>query len=656
MALRIFSHPPFRNRFDSTMSTKSITVTTKNGRRRFPSIAAAARAFGLSATAVGKRLNRQGWTPERALGLSPPPKKPPHPKSKAVLVLEGQSRQRFRSINEAAAAYGISPRTLRSRLHQLGWTIPQALGVAPPPQKKLPSNAKQVVVRHNGRCQRYPSIGAAAKAHGLRPALVHKRWRVFGWKLVQALGLEPPPQRRGARSKPVTFVHKGKRYRYPSVQDAAKAHGVNYGTALSRLERLRWTMPQALELVAPSTHKKSCYGFIYVITHRKSGRQYVGQTLLPIAQRWEEHVRTAQDADPEGPHLRSAIRRHGHRAFAIKEVDTTTSFFDANAKERLWIKRLATLSPHGFNITRGGGGINLGRPIKVRGTRYASIADAARAHSLNPLKVASRLRDHGWTVEQSLGIEPPPARESAPKPVMLTMRGKQRRFESIRAAADTLGMDYNTVRQRIYGCGWSVDQAFELAPPPQHKPPRSKQVVFLHGGRHYRYNSLKEASLAHGVKPSLASVRIGKLGWSYAEAFGLARRPRQKGPSRVIEFTHGGKRHRYNSIDQAARLHGLKPPTVSARIRERGWTYAQALGLDRPPDQKPRSDCSVSFLHHGRKYSYASVSDAAKEHLLKPGTVNARIRSGYSIQQALGLATAPIRGRWVYAKKHRVPR
>jgi hypothetical protein len=631
------------------MQPRPISITTTSGTRHFATVKSAAKAYRIHTVVLLKRL-RRGWSPEQAVGVALPPPKPPHYRCKPVTVRSGTRAHHFASIKEAAAACGLDYKAVSTRL-RLGWTKEQALGLLPPPPKKLPSNAKPIVVTHNGRQRRFKSMGAAARAFNLRPQLVHKRWKTWGWPLEEALGIQPHARRFVGKSKPKSFVHKGRRYQYESILSAAVSHEVHHGTVLSRLNYLGWSIQQALGLSPPPGHSKCCYGYIYLVTHRSSGRRYVGQTLLPVVERWEEHVRTAQEADPNGPHLRCAIREHGRRAFCIEEIDRTDSFHDANAKERKWIKKLGTLYPAGFNLTRGGGGTNLGRPLTVRGVRYESISEAARAHGLPPLKVASRLNQHSWTAEQALGLKPPPPRPGAPIPVEAEINGKNHIFPSIKAASDALGKDYAIVRTRVQACGWTIDQALDLTPPPARKPPPGRRIRFSHGVRTFAYSSLKEAATEHGVDSGIAGVRINKLGWTYAQALGVAPPPKKSpSTSRKIVFSYGGKKYRYGSIQEAAKAHGLKGPTAAARIREMGWTYAQALGVAPQPDLPRRPDCAIAFTHGGKRYKYNSISQAATEHALKPGTVARRLRSGYSMQQAFGLTPPPTSGRCVKRK------
>jgi hypothetical protein len=626
---------------------RALTVVQQGTETRFESIASAAKTFGKTPHIVVKRLLR-GWSPEAALGLAPPPPKPPHYRCKAVVVCDGGTKKQYASLKDAAAVYGVPHRLAARRLTRKKWSVEQALGLRAPPAKKLPSNARPVSVWIDGRRVRFKSIGQASRQFGVRPALALKRWKVFGWPLEEALGLVPHERRHVGRSKHVSFIHKGKRYRYASIFSAAEDHGVDYSNVLSRLDRFGWTIQQALELVPPPRHSKACYGYIYVVTHRASGRQYVGQTLLSVTQRWEEHVRGAATASPEGKHFCCAIRKYGRRAFDVTEVAHTKSFHDANALEREWIKNLDTMHPRGFNLTRGGSGLNLGRPLQIGGVRYPSIAEAARALGQSPGTVSARLRDSGWTVEQAFGLATPPRRSGARYALFVADGDRETAFGSISAAAEAYGLKYCVVRSRYLVSRWTIEQALGIVPPPARRTQPGRQFSFTWKGRRFSYRSLKEASTHYSVDARIAGARINKLGWTYAEAFGLVERPKAK-PNRAsrVRFVHKGKRYRYDSILQAARAHGIKGPTVAARIRDFGWSYAQALGLDDPPYLPQRPDCAIAIVHRGRTLRFNSVSHAAGIHGLNPGTVGARIRSGYSIQQALNLSPPPLRGRWV---------
>lgn len=119
-------------------------------------------------------------------------------------------------------------------------------------------------------------------------------------------------------------------------------------------------------------------GIVYVVTHKSSGKRYVGITVQSLGRRWEYH----QDQARAG-HIRSeqslhaAIRKFGAHEFAIEQIDTGNSKGSLETKERKWIKKLGTLVPDGFNISTGGtsGGSNA-RQVLVDGITFPSVKAA----------------------------------------------------------------------------------------------------------------------------------------------------------------------------------------------------------------------------------------------------------------------------------------
>lgn len=94
------------------------------------------------------------------------------------------------------------------------------------------------------------------------------------------------------------------------------------------------------------------WGIIYIITHRTSGMQYVGQTINTADRRWAEHYRTA--CRKKRSYLASAIMKYGIEAFDVEVLDWAFTKGELDAKEIYWIATLATRSPGGFNLHCGG--------------------------------------------------------------------------------------------------------------------------------------------------------------------------------------------------------------------------------------------------------------------------------------------------------------
>jgi hypothetical protein len=92
------------------------------------------------------------------------------------------------------------------------------------------------------------------------------------------------------------------------------------------------------------------YGYIYSITHRESGKVYVGQTVQQVAVRWAQHCN--QDVCVR---LHRAIKKHGREAFDVVTLDTANDKEYLDAKEVFWIAKLqSTDRQKGYNLMTGG--------------------------------------------------------------------------------------------------------------------------------------------------------------------------------------------------------------------------------------------------------------------------------------------------------------
>lgn len=91
---------------------------------------------------------------------------------------------------------------------------------------------------------------------------------------------------------------------------------------------------------------------LYTITHRESGKTYVGWTSLPVELRWEQHRYVAQRSKSRSL-IHKAIAKHGSDSFDWEVVSYFDTEDEAKQAEIYWIDRLGT------NVSRGGSGYNL---------------------------------------------------------------------------------------------------------------------------------------------------------------------------------------------------------------------------------------------------------------------------------------------------------
>ena len=91
------------------------------------------------------------------------------------------------------------------------------------------------------------------------------------------------------------------------------------------------------------------YGVVYLIRNTVNGKEYVGQTIQDLRERWGRHCSTGKTA------ISRAIRKHGRDAFTVEVLHECESRDEMNVLEAAAIIERGTLSPTGYNILPNGG-------------------------------------------------------------------------------------------------------------------------------------------------------------------------------------------------------------------------------------------------------------------------------------------------------------
>ncbi len=95
--------------------------------------------------------------------------------------------------------------------------------------------------------------------------------------------------------------------------------------------------------------------FVYLITNTVNGKRYVGKTKN-VSRRWMTHIQAAKRGS--GLLLHRAIRKYRAEHFKVEVLHRCDTDAEALALEVDEIARLATRSPHGYNLTAGGEGLS----------------------------------------------------------------------------------------------------------------------------------------------------------------------------------------------------------------------------------------------------------------------------------------------------------
>ena len=114
-------------------------------------------------------------------------------------------------------------------------------------------------------------------------------------------------------------------------------------------------------------------GWVYVLHNLLNGKEYVGQTVCGVANRWKGHLDAAFRLKSQKP-LYRAIRRYGKENFAVTELWTGPQS-KLNAAEIRFVRQRKTFidTGWGYNLTTGGGQYELSK-LAIK-----KIALAARA-------------------------------------------------------------------------------------------------------------------------------------------------------------------------------------------------------------------------------------------------------------------------------------
>ena len=125
-------------------------------------------------------------------------------------------------------------------------------------------------------------------------------------------------------------------------------------------------------------------GGVYTITHARSGRVYVGSSVL-ISRRWNTHRWLLRRGQHPNIHLQRAWTRYGESAFDWAIVEPLDAGADLAAAEQMWIDRQRATNPDGvFNFLPTAGS-RLGSKHSDETRARIAAAQRGRTHTAETL-------------------------------------------------------------------------------------------------------------------------------------------------------------------------------------------------------------------------------------------------------------------------------
>ncbi len=416
----------------------------------YGSVLELAERFRIHPSTVARRL-RDGWSPEAAVGIHAKPKRQGHG---ASVTYKGKQ---YPNLKALADELQIDVDTFRARLAR-GYSLEDAATG----QMKPRVSAVAEAVDFEGK--KYPSKDSLAKAHGTTWSVVGRRLS-RGWTMRQALNLDPePPRFRNHEGHARDTKWKQTRHTLDKLEPIPNAEGYK----------------------------------IYLITNSVNGKQYVGLTIGTLADRLKQHFAAARKGR-KAP-LPNAIRKYGESAFSIQLIRA-----DARSYEELQdqeINEIATRDSirNGYNSAVGGA-VGITKPITVQGKRFGSRAQAAEHYGVDVAVFNLRVNRLKWTPEEAAGLA---EKTWKGKEVAVEVEGVK--YPSIRQAAIALGKDFRKVYDRFSEKGWTLEQALDLAPPPDTVKAVGLQLTAFG----VTYKSISKAAEAHGINSESLRRRMAR--------------------------------------------------------------------------------------------------------------------------------------------------
>ncbi|WP_271619938.1 GIY-YIG nuclease family protein [Bradyrhizobium sp. CCBAU 51745] len=363
-------------------------------------------------------------------------------------------------------------------------------------------------------------------------------------------------------------------------------------------------------------------GKVYLITNNRNSKVYVGITRRTPDYRMSMHVRAAEAGKGSAASLQQAIRDFGASAFAIQLLATAKTVKKLASLEVHYIGIHGSLAPNGYNLNRGGA-FQEGPQLRiVEGEEYWSLAELADAYDILPVTLHKRMQSGRWTIEQAVGIAPPPNRERGGKEV--TIGGTL--FPSLLAACKHFSVDKRIVDMRINRMGWSLDEAFGVIS-------RNTNAIVVAGEE---FASRLEACRAYDLNDKMVDSRL-RGGWTIDQAFNLSAPPffERKQPSRKPRYSVEYEGKLYRSSAELAKAFNINAFTLAYRLRQ-GWSLDAALGKEAAPERNERVS---SFEIDGKKYVGAVELSAA--YGVSVSSFRFRQKAGWTLRQALNLDPPP---------------
>lgn len=201
-----------------------------------------------------------------------------------------------------------------------------------------------------------------------------------------------------------------------------------------------------------------------------------------------------------------------------------------------------------------------------------------------------------------------------PKPITVQVNGKQKAFDSHVAACRHFRVK-DALFARRRRDGWTIEESLGVV---ERDRPHSqnKRIAFTHNNKRYSFASYKDAAIHFNVNPRLFRHKLTVRGWPPRQALGLVKPPKRSTAHNVrgVVVVHNGIAKTYCSLPAACRIYKKAYHHTFQKIKYRGFTVEQALGIEPPPLTAKKDRGEIYLLTHiesGMRYVGQTIQTIA---------------------------------------------
>lgn len=196
--------------------------------------------------------------------------------------------------------------------------------------------------------------------------------------------------------------------------------------------------------------------YIYLVTNKENGKQYIGQTTYDIKTRWRNHVYHSKHS-LDNNYFHRAIRKYGEKSFEISIIEEIEDYNLLDEREIFYISFYNTLFPNGYNLALGGNGVRRYDYMKIwelweSGLSIKEICEKFSARRETIINILKDLPTYSSEESFQRGLK---VREVGRKVRQYTKENIFiKEYPSVRAAASAIGVSDSAIASSIKRNGY----------------------------------------------------------------------------------------------------------------------------------------------------------------------------------------------------------